>query len=271
LQQAEPIMTVTFDFTGKVVLVTGGGSGIGRATAEAFAAAGAAVVVGDIAHESGTAAVDAIRGAGGTAEFVKVDVASEDSVQALLHEIEQRFGGLDIAHNNAGIEANLVPLAELPSDNWRRVMDVNLSSVFYCLKGQIPLMLKRGGGAIVNTASASGLIGGYRLSAYTATKHGVVGLTKAAAIDYADKNIRINALCPGPIDTPFLANLPGPMRDRLLFGTPIGRLGTPAEMARAVLWLCSDDASYVTGHAMAVDGAVTVAAIGTRMDDLFPA
>jgi NAD(P)-dependent dehydrogenase (short-subunit alcohol dehydrogenase family) len=213
--------------------------------------------------------VELVKAEGGEATFFHVDVGSEPSVQSMLAGVVAHYGGLDIAHNNAGIEANIVPLAELDSDNWRRVIDVNLSSVFYCLKGEIPLMLKRGGGAIVNTASASGLIGGYRLSGYTATKHGVVGLTKAAAIDYANQNIRINAVCPGPVDSPFLADMPQPMRDRLLFGTPIGRLATAEEIARSVLWLCSDDAKYVVGHSMSVDGGVAVTAVGTRMDDLF--
>jgi NAD(P)-dependent dehydrogenase (short-subunit alcohol dehydrogenase family) len=262
-------MSVTYDFSGKVAIVTGGGSGIGRATAQAFASAGAKVAVADISAENGQGTVDLIRNSGGVAQFYKVDVSSEEAVTKAIAAVVNEFGSLDIAHNNAGIESDIVPLADLSSDNWKRVLDVNLSSVFYCLKAEIRQMLKQGKGAIVNTASASGLIGGYRLGAYTATKHGVVGLTKAAAIDYANTGIRINAICPGPIDTPFLAELPQPMRDRLIFGTPIGRLGKPEEMARSVLWLSSDDASYVTGHSLSVDGAVAVTAVGTRMDDLF--
>jgi NAD(P)-dependent dehydrogenase (short-subunit alcohol dehydrogenase family) len=261
-------MTVSYDFKGKVALVTGGGSGIGRATALAFAAAGARVAVADISEANGAATVEAIRSVGGEARFFAVDVADEAQVRTMVAGVVAAYGALDIAHNNAGIEANVVPLAQLDSDNWRRVMDVNLSSVFYCLKAEIEIMLAAGQGAIVNTASASGLIGGYSLSAYTATKHGVVGLTKAAAIDYADKGIRINSICPGLVDTPFIADLPAPFRDRLLFGTPIGRLGRAEEIARSVLWLCSEDASYITGHALAVDGGVTITSIGTRMDDL---
>ena len=172
-------MNVRFDFTGKIVLVTGGGSGIGLASSRAFAAAGAHVVIADLSKDNGNAAVEAIRTAGGKGEFVHVDVADEAAVIALVEHIRSTFGRLDIAHNNAGIEALTVPLAEVPSDNWRRVIDVNLTSVFYCLKAEIPVMVAQGGGAIVNTASAAGLIGGFNLSVYTAAKHGVVGLTKS--------------------------------------------------------------------------------------------
>ena len=261
-------MNVSFDFGGKTALVTGAGSGIGRASAIAFAAAGANVAVADISEKGGNETVSAIQDAGGTAEFFRVDVADEAAVQALVASVAQRFGGIDFAHNNAGIEGNVVPLAELPSDNWRRVIDVNLSSVFYCLKAEIPHMVARGGGAIVNTASISGLIGGYSLSVYTAAKHGVVGLTKAAAMDYAEKGMRINSLCPGLIETPFIHELPKPALDHLLNGTPMGRMGQPAEMAQVVMWLCSDSASYVTGHAMVADGAASLGGMATRIGHL---
>jgi NAD(P)-dependent dehydrogenase (short-subunit alcohol dehydrogenase family) len=261
-------MNVKFDFGNKIALVTGGGSGIGRASAGALAAAGATVIVADLSVENGSATVEALRQAGGRAEFQQVDVSIEEQVVALIEGIQRRHGRLDIAHNNAGIEGKTVPLAELPSDNWRKVIDVDLTSVFYCLKAEIPVMVKQGGGAIVNTASVAGLLGGFNLGVYTAAKHGVVGLTKAAAMDYATKGLRINALCPGAIDTPFLAALPAPMLERLKFGTPMTRLGTPEEMAQAVLWLCSDGASYITGHALAVDGGTALGGIGTRFDDL---
>jgi len=262
-------MNVKFDFGGKTALVTGGGSGIGLATALAFAEAGANVAVADLAREAGEAVVRTICENGGSAAFFQADVSDEQAVRAMIGEVVQRFGSLDIAHNNAGVEGKTVPMCDLPSDNWRKVIDVDLSSVFYCMKAEIDEMVRRGGGgAIVNTASASGLIGGYNLSAYTAAKHGVVGLTKAAAADYGSRNIRINALCPGPIDTPFIAELPKPVRNRLTFGVPLNRLGKPEEMASAVLWLCSDAASYVTGHALSVDGGVVASSPVTRFDDL---
>ena len=262
-------MNVKFDFSGKTVLVTGGGSGIGRATVMAFANAGANVAVADIDRDAGEGLAQSICDAGGTAAFFFADVADEAAVQTMIEDVVQRFGQLDIAHNNAGVEGKTVPLCDLPSDNWRKVMDVDLSSVFYCMKAEIEHMVRRGeGGAIVNTASASGLIGGYNLSAYTAAKHGVVGLTKAAAADYGSRGIRINALCPGPIDTPFIAELPAAVRQRLMFGVPLDRLGRAEEMADAVLWLCSDAASYVTGHALSVDGGVVASSPATRMYDL---
>lgn len=262
-------MNVKFDFSGRTVLVTGGGSGIGRATAVAFASAGANVAVADIASDAGESVVRSIGEAGGSAAFFLADVADENSVRAMVSAVVKRFGSLDIAHNNAGLEGKAVPLCQVPSDDWRKIMDVDLSSVFYCMKAEIEEMVRHGGGgAIVNTASASGLIGGYNLSAYTAAKHGVVGLTKAAAADYGARGIRINALCPGPIDTPFIAELPAAVRDRLIFGVPLDRLGRPEEMADAVLWLCSDAASYVTGHSLSVDGGVVASSPATRFDDL---
>ncbi len=262
-------MNVKFDFSGKTVLVTGGSSGIGRATVEAFAHAGANIAVVDINREAGESTAQAICDAGGAADFFFADVADEGAVRSMIDAVVQRFGSLHIAVNNAGVEGKTVPLCDLPSDNWRTVLDVDLSSVFYCMKAEIEQMVRiDGGGAIVNTASASGLIGGYNLSAYTAAKHGVVGLTKAAAADYGSKGIRINALCPGPIDTPFIDELPEAFRNRLMFGVPLNRLGQAEEMANAILWLCSDAASYVTGHALSVDGGVVASSPSTRMEDL---
>lgn len=261
-------MSVSYDFTGQVALVTGAGSGIGRSSAMAFAAAGAAVAVADISPDAGQGVVDEIVAAGGTARYFVVDVTSSEAVDALVADVVNAYGRLDVAHNNAGIEAEPVALADLAVDAWRRVIDVNLSGVFVCLRAEIAAMLPNGSGAIVNTASASGLIGGYRHGDYTAAKHGVVGLTKAAALDYATSGIRVNAVCPGLVDTPFVAYLPPAALERLMFGTPMSRLAQPDEIAQAVLWLCSDAASYVTGHALAVDGGVTIGGIGTRFDGI---
>lgn len=260
---------LSYDYAGTVTLVTGGASGIGRAISGAFAAAGSMVAIADINLEAADAAAREIQAAGGLARAYHVDAGDETSVSRLIETIWGELGRLDNAINNAGIEANTVPLAELDSANWRRVTDVNLSAIFYCMKAQLRSFLDRGvTGAIVNTASVSGLMGGYNLSAYTATKHGVVGLTKAASMDYAAKGIRINALCPGLVDTPFISALPQPFIDRLVFAIPMGRPGKAEEMAKAVLWLCSDDASYVTGHSMVVDGGTSLGGTGTRMDDL---
>ena len=259
----------SYDYRDTVTLVTGGASGIGRAIVEAFAACGSTVAIADLNFEAAQDSVAEIEAAGGRARAYHVDVGDEASVNTLVGDIWNDLGRLDHAINNAGIEANTVPLADLDGENWRRVSDVNLSAIFYCMKAQLRGFLDRGvKGAIVNTASISGLIGGYNLSAYTATKHGVVGLTKAASMDYAAKGIRINALCPGLVDTPFIGALPQPVIDRLVFAIPMGRPAQPEEMARAVLWLCSEEASYVTGHAMVVDGGTSLGGNNTRMDDL---
>ncbi|MFC8520774.1 glucose 1-dehydrogenase [Streptomyces sp. NPDC057257] len=262
-------MNVTFDFTGKVALVTGAGSGMGRTSALAFAAAGAEVAVADIDAVGGQETVDLIAKTGGRAQYFAVDVADPERVRQLVADVVAAYGRLDFAHNNAGIEGEHAPLLAQSDDNWRRVIDVNLASIFYCLKAEIPAMLESGGGAIVNTASASGLIGGYWLATYTASKHGVIGLTKAAATEFGAQGIRVNAVCPGPVDTPFIAALPDVVKDRMLSGTPIGRLGQPEEIAQTVLWLCSDGASYVIGEALSADGGVVIGGTATRVDDLF--
>ncbi|UZF48400.1 SDR family NAD(P)-dependent oxidoreductase [Rhodococcus rhodochrous] len=263
-------MNVNFDFGGKVALVTGGGSGIGRASSEAFARAGATVAIADISAANGEKATADIRAAGGKAEYFRVDVGDHHDVVKMVGEVVERFGRLDFAHNNAGVEGSHVPLAEIDIDDWKRVIDVDVSSVFYSMRAEIPQMLKQGGGAIVNTASASGLIGGFNLAAYTAAKHGVVGLTKAAALDYGDSGIRINSICPGPIDTPFLDELPEAARNKLFSNTALVRSGQAEEIAAAVLWLCSEGASYVTGTPLAVDGGVTLGGFGTRFADVNP-
>jgi NAD(P)-dependent dehydrogenase (short-subunit alcohol dehydrogenase family) len=243
---------------GRVALVTGGGSGIGRASALAFARAGARVVVSDVAVEAGHETVQAILAAGGTAIFQEADVANSDQVSALVERTVQEFGRLDYAHNNGGIEGPVKPVIDLTEAEWDRVIDINLKGVWNALRFQIPVMLEQGGGAIVNTASVSGLKGfPPLLPAYVASKFGVVGLTAVTARTYASQGIRVNAICPGAIDTPMLTRI-GEGAQRLgvpmIAENPSGRLGSPDEVAEAVIWLCSDRASFVTGQTLTIDG-----------------
>jgi NAD(P)-dependent dehydrogenase (short-subunit alcohol dehydrogenase family) len=261
-------MNVSYDFSGKSVLVTGAGSGMGRSTSLAFAGAGAQVAVLDIDPEGGKETVALIEAAGGSGMFVEVDVADDVAVRQAVDTVVAEFGRLDVAHNNAGAEGQHGFMLDQDPANWRRTIDVNLSSVFYCMQAQIPHMLATGGGSIINTASAAGLIGAYGLSPYVAAKHGVVGLTKAAANEFAEQGIRINTLCPGPVETPFVSTFPDSWTKRLLSGSPIGRLGQPDEIAQAVLWLASDAASYVVGLNLSVDGGITIGGAETRVDDL---
>lgn len=241
---------------GKVALVTGAGSGIGRASALTFAAAGAGVVVCDVAVDAGEASVQLIKAAGGEAAFMRADVAEAEQVAALIGQIIERYGRLDYAHNNAGIEPGGGTFIDYPEANWDRVIAVNLTGVWHCMKHEIAQMLVQGGGAIVNTSSIYGLVGGGGV-AYVASKHGVIGLTKTAAVQYATAGIRVNAVCPGLIETPLVERV---LRGRpeartdLVARHPIGRVGTPEEVAEAVVWLCSDAASFVTGQALGVDG-----------------
>ena len=241
-------------FTGKVCLVTGAASGIGRATARAFAAEGASVLVAD-RDESGAQAV--AEEIGGIA--FAVDIADPVACEVMVARAVEAFGGLDIAFNNAGIPGSMTKkLHEYTLDEWDRMVAVNYSGPFHCMRAEIPAMLARGGGAIVNTASIAGLVAGPNIASYAAAKHGVVGMTKAAGIDYARDNIRVNAVCPGSIDTAMLAGafaVPG-IRQMLESGSPIGRVADPDEVARVVLFLASEDASFVIGHPMVVDGGV---------------
>ena len=246
------------EFAGKVALVTGASSGMGRATALAFAAAGAQVVLADVAIEAGEQVAGVIRDAGGEAAFVRTDVSQSDEVAALTRAALDRFGRLDCAVNAAAIESETTMLADSDEAGFDRVIAINLRSVFLCMKYEIQAMLPQGSGAIVNIASVNSFRPQPRQSAYTAAKHGVIGLTKVAAIEYAGSGIRVNAVAPGAIDTPMLR---GSMAAR---GTTeadvverlslIGRLGQPTEIADAVLWLCSDRATFVMGHVLAVDG-----------------
>lgn len=247
---------------GKVMLVTGGASGIGRATALACAREGARLIIADLQEEGGQYTVHLITAQGGEASFVQTDVTQATAVEALIAKAVERYGRLDCAHNNAGISGRGIAgdhralTAEYPDERWHQVIAVNLTGVWLCVKYELQQMLTQGGGAIVNTASAAGLVGLVGNAAYVASKHGVVGLTRTAAVEYAKHGIRVNCVCPGYIQTPMTA--PGvhdPDRmARMIASEPVGRLGDPTEVAAAVVWFCSDAASFVTGHAMAVDG-----------------
>jgi NAD(P)-dependent dehydrogenase (short-subunit alcohol dehydrogenase family) len=242
---------------GKVALVTGGSSGIGRASALAFAREGAKVIVADRVVEGGEETVGMIKKAGGEAIFVKVDVSKAAEVEALINQAVETYDRLDCAYNNAGIEGRMAQTAECSEENWDRTLSINLKGVWLCMKYEIPQMLKQGGGAIVNTASALGLVGIAGLPAYVASKHGVAGLTKTAALEYAKAGIRVNAVCPGAIHTPMMERLlraQPQMAETTTAMEPMGRMGKPEEIAEAVVWLCSDAASFVTGLAMSVDG-----------------
>jgi NAD(P)-dependent dehydrogenase (short-subunit alcohol dehydrogenase family) len=244
---------------GKVALVTGGSSGIGRATALAFAREGAKVVIADVAIEGCHDTATQIREAGGDALCVETDVSKADQVKALIDEIVETYGRLDYAFNNAGIEGEQAPTADCAEENWDRVIGINLRGVWLCMKHEIPQMLKQGGGAIVNMSSVAGLVGFPNIPAYTASKHGVLGLTKTAALEYAKQGIRVNAVCPGVIRTAMVERFVGgdpEAEAQLTASEPIGRMGTPEEVAEAVVWLCSDAASFVTGHPMVVDGGL---------------
>ncbi len=246
------------DLSGKVALVTGASSGIGRESALAFARAGAQVVVSDIDDAGGAETVKMIKDMGGDAIFVKCNVADQADVKALIAKTVEVYGRLDCAHNNAGIEGTPAPCLECTEENWDKTIAINLTGVFYCCKAELAVMLEQGSGAIVNTASVAGLVGFGGIPAYTASKHGVNGLTKNLALDYAKTGIRVNSVCPGVIKTPMIDRFTGgdPAALAAMEATePVGRLGLPSEIADAVVYLCSDQASFVTGINMPVDGA----------------
>ncbi len=242
---------------GKVILVTGGGSGIGRATALRLAQEGATVMIADYIPEGAERTVKAIRDNGGVASFVQTDVSVTAQVEAMVAKTVETYGRIDGAFNNAGIEGRMATTVETSEENFDRTIAINLKGVWLCMKYEIPQMLKQGGGSIVNTASVAGLVGFERLPAYNASKHGVVGLTRTAALEYAAKNIRVNCVCPGVIRTPMVERIldtGGFTEQELRAGEPVGRMGQPEEIAQGVVWLLSDAASFVTGHPMVIDG-----------------
>ncbi len=246
-------------FTGKVALVTGGNAGIGRATALEFAKQGAKVVVSGRREKEGSEVVAEIKALGGEAIFIKTDVAKESDVKAMIEQTLAAFGRLDFAFNNAGIEQALTPLPDQTEETYNQIMDINVKGVWLSLKHEIPAMLKTGGGAIVNNSSIAGLVGMATAPIYIASKHAVVGLTKSVALEYAKQHVRVNSVAPAAIETRMykdFANTPE-MQQMLEAAHPIGRIGQPEEIASAVIWLCSEGASFVTGQTIAVDGGYT--------------
>ncbi len=244
-------------FDGKVALVTGASSGIGRATALAFVNEGARVILADVREDEGLGLRRQIEKQGGSAVFSRCDVSQEVDVKRMLDDGLKAFGRLDYAFNNAGIEGIPGATCDCTDENWERTIDINLKGVWLCMKNEIPEMCKQGKGVIVNCSSVAGLIGLPNIPAYVASKHGVIGLTKTAALEMAQSGIRVNAVCPGVIQTPMIDRFthqdPKAYRE-LLQNEPMRRAGTPQEVADAVLWLCSDKATFVTGHPLVVDG-----------------
>ncbi len=243
----------------KVALMTGGTSGIGRATALAFARAGAKVVVSGRRENEGQQVVDEIKRTGGEAIFIKADVSDEADVKALIQRTMETYRRLDYAFNNAGVEQAMTPLTEQTEETFEQVMNVNVKGVLLSMKHEIPALLKTGGGAIVNTASVAGLIGFPTMPIYVASKHAVIGLTKSVALEYAKQNVRVNAVAPAAIETRMYEEVAATPEVKEMFAAahPIGRIGHPDEVANAVVYLCSDGASFITGHTLTVDGGYT--------------
>lgn len=248
------------EYKDKVALITGASSGIGFATAQAFAKQGAKVVIADVQTDKGEQAVAAIKQAGGEASFVKTDVSDPKQVENMVAHTLSTYQRLDFAINNAGIDGDRALTADCSEQNWDRVIDINLKGVWLCMKHEIPQMLKQGGGCIVNIASIAGVVGFQNVPAYCASKGGVIQLTKTAALEYAKQGVRINAVCPGVIKTPMVAGVfekDPKMEEALNAGTPIGRLGSPEEIASAIMWLCSEHAGFMIGQPLIMDGGFT--------------
>lgn len=246
-----------YNFSGKVAFITGASTGIGQSTAKMFAEAKSSVVMIDVNEEIGQKNLLSLQELGVKVKFIKCDVSKSNEVKAALDKTMEIFGRLDFAFNNAGIEGTQAFTENSEEANWDRVININLKGVWNCMRYQIPLMKKQGGGAIVNCSSIAGLIGFPGIPAYVASKHGVIGLTKTAALECAKENIRINAVCPGVIQTPMIDRFvhgEAQIRQQLVAGEPIGRVGQPDEVGAAVLWLCSEGASFITGDAIPVDG-----------------
>ncbi|TJV46135.1 MAG: glucose 1-dehydrogenase [Mesorhizobium sp.] len=249
------------EFKGKVIFITGGANGIGRATALSFARAGASVALADIDETQNEMSAQQIREIGGSVLSLKCDVTVEAEVKSALDKTVQAFSRLDIAFNNAGKYQRIAPAADTTEEEWRRTLDLNVTGTFLCMRNEIRIMLAQGGGIIVNTASGAGLVGIYDGAAYAAAKHAVMGLTKSAALDYATKGVRINAVCPGVIETNMMREVSGNTPEgieKMLAIEPIGRLGQPEEIASAVMWLSSSKAGFCIGHGLAVDGGHTM-------------
>lgn len=244
-------------FEGKVALVTGGSFGIGQATAIAFAKRGAKLAIADWIEDKEQATLKKVQAEGVEAMFIRCDVSDNMAVKSMVENIVKAYGRLDFAFNNAGIEGATANTHECSEENWHKTLNVNLTGAWLCMKNEIAVMLQQGKGAIVNCASVAGLIGFPGLPAYVVSKHGVIGLTKTAALENAKLGIRVNAVCPGVIRTPMIDRITGKDKEvekQYVSMEPVGRMGEPSEVAEAVVWLCSDSASFVTGHAMPVDG-----------------
>jgi len=252
---------MSYSFADQVVIVTGAGSGMGLATARAFAEAGAAVALADFNEESIRSAADTLVSDGHRAIAIRCDVADEAQVAAMVEQVVSTFGRLDAAFNNAGVQSPVAETADAGSDDYDRVMDINLRGVWNCMKYELRQMREQGRGAVVNNSSIGGLIGIAGRGTYHASKHEVLGFTKSAALEYASRGIRVNAICPGTIETPMVAEMLAKQPDAMkaiMRDVPIGRLGQAEEIASAVLWLCSPGSSFVIGHALVVDGGYTV-------------